>query len=127
MLGISCYILADTFFIANGIGAEGLAALNLAIPIYSFIHGCALMLGTGGATKFVIAQCQGEHRRANIIFTNSIKIGMIFALIFICSGLFLSEALTTFLKADAALWDMTNTYLKIILLFSQLIGKPLFP
>ena len=39
MIGLSCYILADTFFVSLGMGADGLAALNLAIPIYSFIHG----------------------------------------------------------------------------------------
>ena len=32
-LGLSCYILADTYFVAAGAGAEGLAALNLAIPV----------------------------------------------------------------------------------------------
>ena len=31
MIGLSCYILADTFFISKGLGADGLAALNLAI------------------------------------------------------------------------------------------------
>ena len=54
MMGISCYILADTFFIAQGLGTEGLAALNLAIPVYNFIYGTALMLGMGGAIKFAI-------------------------------------------------------------------------
>ena len=39
MLGLSCYILADTYFVAKGLGSSGLAALNLAIPVYSFIHG----------------------------------------------------------------------------------------
>lgn len=39
-LGISFYILADTFFVSKGLGTNGLAALNLAIPIYNFIHGC---------------------------------------------------------------------------------------
>ena len=38
-IGLSCYILADTFFISNGLGANGLTALNLAIPVYSLIHG----------------------------------------------------------------------------------------
>ncbi len=51
MVGLSCYILADTFFISKSLGANGLAALNLAIPVYSFIHGCGLMLGMGGATR----------------------------------------------------------------------------
>ena len=31
MLGLSVYILADTFFIANYIGADGLASLNLSL------------------------------------------------------------------------------------------------
>ena len=37
MLGISCYILADTFFISRATGAQGLAALNLALPAASVI------------------------------------------------------------------------------------------
>ena len=51
MIGLSCYILADTFFIARGVGANGLTALNLAIPIYSFMNGLGLMIGMGGATR----------------------------------------------------------------------------
>lgn len=47
MLGLSCYILADTFFVARQLGSNGLTALNLAIPIYSFIHGSGLMIGMG--------------------------------------------------------------------------------
>ena len=31
MIGLSCYILADTFFVSKGLGANGLTALNLAI------------------------------------------------------------------------------------------------
>ena len=50
MIGLSCYILADTFFVSKGLGTAGLAALNLAIPVYSLIHGSGLMLGMGGAT-----------------------------------------------------------------------------
>ena len=37
MAGVSCYILADTFFAARGVGEAGLAALNIAVPVYSFI------------------------------------------------------------------------------------------
>ena len=32
-------ILADTFFVSKGLGTSGLAALNIAIPVYNFIHG----------------------------------------------------------------------------------------
>lgn len=118
MLGISCYILADTFFIANGIGMEGLAALNLAIPVYSFIHGCALMLGFGSATKFSLAFSQNEQNRANAIFTNSLLGGICFALIFIITGVCCSRPIAALLGAEKELLEMTNIYLKIILLFS---------
>ena len=32
MAGLSCYILADTYFISAGVGSNGIAALNLALP-----------------------------------------------------------------------------------------------
>lgn len=59
MIGLSCYILADTFFVSKGLGSNGLTALNLAIPIYNFIHGTGLMLGMGGATRYSMARSQG--------------------------------------------------------------------
>lgn len=37
MLGMSLYILADTFFISKAVGADGITALNLALPIYNLI------------------------------------------------------------------------------------------
>lgn len=54
MIGVSFYILADTYFVSKGLGTNGLAALNLALPIYSFMDGCGLMVGMGGGTKYAI-------------------------------------------------------------------------
>ena len=71
-LGVSCYILADTFFVSKGLGTNGLAALNLAIPVYNFIHGTGLMLGMGGATKFSVCKSQGKDEEVNRIYTNTI-------------------------------------------------------
>ena len=34
MIGYSCYILADTFFVARGIGSDAIAALNLVLPAF---------------------------------------------------------------------------------------------
>lgn len=62
MIGLSCYILADTFFISKGLGADGLTALNLAIPVYSFIHGSGLMIGMGGGTRYSILKARTGKR-----------------------------------------------------------------
>ena len=58
MIGYSCYILADTFFIARGIGADALAALNLVLPAYSLMNGTGLMIGMGAAARYTISSAQ---------------------------------------------------------------------
>lgn len=118
MVGLSCYILADTFFISKGLGANGLAALNLAIPIYSFIHGSGLMLGMGGGTKYSIFKGQEAFRNADAVFTNTLYAVSVFAAFFMLMGIAFSQGLTRLLGADAGIADMTRTYLRVILLFS---------
>lgn len=116
MIGLSCYILADTFFISNGLGANGLTALNLAIPIYSFVHGSGLMFGMGGATKYSIYRGQKEYKNADKSFSNTIYIMFALAVIFMLTGIFFSEKLTKILGADINVYHMTKTYLQVILL-----------
>lgn len=118
MIGLSCYILADTFFVSKGIGANGLAALNIAIPAYSFMHGCGLMTAMGGATRYTLAKSQKNISQANIIFSHTFIIASILALIFMMTGIFLSRPITTLLKADSDIFEMTNTYIKVLLTFS---------
>ena len=118
MLSLSCYILADTFFVSKAFGANGLTALNLAIPIYSLINGIGLMLGIGGATKFSIYKGKNKPNKGNITFTNSILLGLIFSCIFIFLGLFLSSKLSIVLGADLETLSNTNIYLKTLLLFA---------
>lgn len=88
MIGLSCYILADTFFVSNGLGANGLTALNLAIPIYSFVHGSGLMFGIGGATKYSIYRGLKQYNKADKFFSNTICIMFTLAVIFMLTGIF---------------------------------------
>lgn len=118
MLGLSCYILADTFFISKGLGAQGLAALNLALPVYSVINGSGLMLGMGGATKYSILKGQGSYDHADCVFTHTVLLAAVFAAVFFGMGCFGAQKLTVLLGADADVFAMTSTYLKVILLFS---------
>lgn len=118
MIGLSCYILADTYFISNGLGTNGLAALNLAISVYSFIHATGLMIGIGGATKFTILKTQSENSKADEVFTHCIILGIVIGSIFALTGILGSEYLSRFLGANEETFSMTNTYLKTIFLFS---------
>lgn len=118
MIAVSCYILADTFFVAQGLGTAGLAALNLAIPIYNFIHGTGLMLGMGGATKYSIHQSRGDPGGASRMFTGMLLLSVLFSIPFLLLGLFCSHGITVLLGADQAVFEMTRTYLQVLLLFA---------
>lgn len=118
MLGLSCYILADTFFVSRGLGANGLAALNLALPVYSVVNGTGLMLGMGGATKYSIFRGQKNYEAANRIFSNTLTAALFFSALYMGVGLLFSGEIAAFLGADAAVHEMTDIYLKVVLLFS---------
>lgn len=113
MIGLSCYILADTFFVAQGVGSNGLTALSLALPVYSVTNGTGLMIGMGGATRFSIS-------KSSSIFTRSLVYGWCVAIVYLLCGIFLSGALATALGADTQVHEFTKTYLQILLLFSPL-------
>ena len=120
MIALSCYILADTFFVSKALGADGLAALNLAIPVYSFINGSGLMIGMGGGIKYSIAKSQGAAQRADQTFTNSAVLTAVIAACFFLTGLLASGPLALLLGADGAVYEMTRTYLQVILLFAPM-------
>ena len=54
MVGMSVYILADTYFISVAVGADGITALNLVLPIYNIIFAIGAMMGVGSAIRFVV-------------------------------------------------------------------------
>lgn len=118
MIGLSCYILADTFFVSKAMGLSGLAALNFAISVYSVIHGTGLMIGIGGATRFSILKSQDKDEKASKIFSMSTKIGLTIGIIFAIMGIFGSKSLALSLGADGETLPLTKKYLETILCFA---------
>ena len=120
MIALSCYILADTFFVSLALGANGLTALNLAIPVYSFINGSGLMIGMGGGIKYSILKSQGNRERGNQIFTNGAVMTAVIAGIFFLLGIFAAGPLIRLLGADDTVYEMGKTYLRVILVFAPM-------
>lgn len=116
MIGLSCYILADTFFVAQALGTDGLAALNFAIAIYTLMNGTGLMLGIGGATVFTIKKETGKN--GNIPFMHSLYGGAAAAVVFVIAGLFFSTPLSALMGAEGNTLPMCSIYLKVLMLFS---------
>ena len=100
LLGTSCYILADTYFISQAAGTSGVALLNLCLPIYNFIFAIGSMLGLGAATRYAILRAQGDERSERY-FSN-----------------FCPEVLLRFMGGDAEIVALGVGYARIFLLFT---------
>lgn len=118
MLGMSLYFLADTYFIANGIGADGLTALNIVLPVFSLITGTGLMLGVGGGTLFSISRGQGEAGAGNIIFTQTLLTGLILGVGYTIIGLLGARPIISLLGANDAIAPQSRIYFITILCYA---------
>lgn len=118
MMGLACYVLADTFFVARGLGSDGLAALNLTIPLYNFMQGIGMLIGVGGATRFAIYKSQNRQQACNESFTHAIRLMLLMDIVLVCVGIFLSGRITRAMGGDEATYDMCHIYLRTLYLFS---------
>lgn len=118
MIGMSVYILADTFFIANGVGANGLTALNLALPIFNIVNGTGLMLAMGGATKYNVCKSRGDSHGMDSAFVNTMYAAAFFSAVYMLCGALFSTQIASTLGANSEVLESTAIYLKVIMLFS---------
>lgn len=118
MLGISFYILADTFFIAQALGPNGIASLNLSIPVFGIMHGFGLMLGLGGATRYKILLSQDKQRQAKKVYAQTLVFALALGLVFFLVGQFGADGIARFSGADSETFDSTRIYLTTILSFA---------
>ena len=116
MMGQSVYILADTFFISISSGADGLAALNLILPVFGIMYAIGSMIGIGSATRYGISKAKGEE--ADHYFTQSISWSVLCSIPFILIGIFFPDKFLALLGADAGLVKIGKTYLRIVLIFA---------
>lgn len=120
MLGQSLFIFADTFFIANGVGAHGIAALNIVLPMISLFNGIGWLFGIGGATLFGIAMGKQRNVEANQIFNMTLWFTVIGSVIFAMITTLLSDTILNLLGANPELFEMSESYYEILMLFAPL-------
>ena len=129
LLGTSCYILADTYFISQAAGTSGVALLNLCLPIYNFIFAIGSMLGLGAATRYAILRAQGDERSERY-FSNALLWAMVFALPFMLAGIFCPEVLLRFMRGaedGLSAAGSSLTYLSFCCSSSWKSALPSFP
>ncbi len=118
MLGYSVYILADTYFISKGLGADGLAALNIALPVYYMLCGLQMMLAIGGASRFIVYKTQGKQEKGDRVYSQVVEAGLLIGLIYFLLSFILPGPLSRLLGAEGAVYEMTKTYSRVIMMFA---------
>lgn len=117
MIGISCYLLADTFFISSAAGTNGITALNIALPLYAIIFAIGSMIGIGSATRYSLQKSLGA-KDYDEFFSNSIMWSLIASSVFVIGGLFFPRTILRLLGADDVILEIGLTYTKIVLCFA---------
>ncbi len=117
LLGTSCYILADTYFIAQASGTDGIAMLNLCLPIYNFIFAIGSMIGLGAATRYAILRAQGDERCQHY-FSNAVLCACLLSIPFVLAGIFCPQVLLRLMGGDAQIVALGIGYTRIFLLFT---------
>lgn len=118
MIGISIYILADTFFISMGFGSDGLAVLNMTLPLYGLVYAVGSMIGVGSSTVYSIRKASGQNYAE--CFLQSIRWSILFSIPFIIPGVFFPGQVLRLMGADPSLSELGQGYVRIILCASPL-------
>ncbi len=117
LLGTSCYILADTYFIAQAAGTDGVTLLNLCLPIYNFIFAIGSMIALGSATRYAIAKAQNDARGQRY-FSNAILCAVLASIPWMLAGVFAPGTLLRLMGGDAGIVALGIPYARIFLLFT---------
>ena len=117
MIGISMYILADSYFISIAEGASGLTALNLVLPLYNLIFAIGSMIGVGAAIRYTIAKSKDDSD-ADMYLFNSVFFAIVIGIVFAVIGLMFSDQILLLLGADEIILQTGSVYTKIFMAFA---------
>lgn len=117
MLGISIYILADTFYISKAAGADGITVLNLCLPLYNLIYAIGSMIGVGSATRFTLFKAQ-EDPVCDRFFSNAVFCSIIISIPFILAGLIFPDHVLKLMGGDSSIVALGVPYARIFMTFA---------
>ncbi len=119
-LGMSLYVFVDTYFIANGIGQDGLVALNIILPSYSlFINAIAIWLSVGIGTLFAI-QKNKDTKQAHALVMHGFVIGLVSGVVVSIVGIVFAKPMLYAFGGRQEALQMAINYQRILYLFAPL-------
>lgn len=111
MIFMSAQTIIDGILVGRGVGAEGIAAVNIVAPIWTVVTGIGLMFGIGASVIASMHLASDNEKAARIILTQAFGVGfvLIAALLTLC--LLMPRAIIYALGCSAALERYALDYL----------------
>ena len=114
MLSNVCFFLftvVDGIFVGNGVGTNGLGAVNIVLPFTMVVAALFMLASIGGVTVFAIRFGRGDEKGANQVFMHSITVIAVIAVVLSAIGVFLAGPVCTLLGANETFHKLATDYL----------------
>lgn len=111
-----CAVTAiDGIFVGHGVGADGVAAVNIVVPIYQIMSGIGLMIGAGCSVAASVYLSQKKVNVAQINISQAIVVTTLFTLLLSKLIMFLPAQTARLLGASETLLPQVIDYLQCIM------------
>lgn len=111
MLSISAVTAIDGIFIGRGVGSDGIAAVNICIPLLMLFTGIGLMVGAGCSVVASIQLARGKQKVARLNVTQALLFVTIIALVPSVLMMVFPEGTAKLLGSSGHLMPMVTDYL----------------
>ncbi|MEI8216166.1 MAG: MATE family efflux transporter [Eubacteriales bacterium] len=112
---ISLYSIVDGMFVANFVGSDALAAINIIMPISGLILGISLMFASGSSAIVAILLGEGKKDEACEKFTLICIIAFVVGVIFGAIGFIFIDKVILLLGATPRLYEYCKIYGQIMI------------
>ncbi len=109
-VSISSAAVVDGIFVGNYLGSQSLAAINLLMPMLTFVFGIAFMFAVGGSVR--AGKYMGEHdlNAASSIFTKTLITCFFIGIIIVVASVIFDKAIYQAMGATQDLYPLMAQY-----------------
>lgn len=111
MLSLSAVTMIDGIFVGHGAGSDGIAAVNICIPLLMILQGTGLMIGAGCSVLASIDLSQGRVRMARARLTQAMVFVTVIAVIAIMAIMLFPTRMAYILGSSEHLLPLVKDYL----------------
>lgn len=118
MVFMSTYTIIDGLFVANLVGEDALAAVNMVWPAFNIVLAIGLMLATGGTAVMGKLMGEGKPQEARAFLSVLYLTALLLGALLTAAFLIFSDEIILFLGASGDLFPYAKSYLLALGLLS---------